>query len=62
MRFRRFEVVLIRIDFHQASGFKVPPAVVLLDTGDDDFVAAPVTLSPDRLNSILRLQTGARRG
>src|SRR5580698_7057012 len=39
----RGEVVLVRIDFHQASGGKVRPALVLLDTGDDDFVAAPVT-------------------
>lgn len=46
MKFRRFEVVLIRIDFHQASGFKVRPAIVLLDTGDEDFVAAPVTSRP----------------
>ena len=40
------EVVLVRIDFHQTSGGKVRPAVVLLDTGDDDFVAAPVTSQP----------------
>jgi|ERR1700678_2808994 mRNA interferase MazF len=37
------EVVLIRIDFHQTPGGKVRPAVVLLDAGDDDFVAALVT-------------------
>jgi len=37
------EVVLIRMEFHQAAGAKVRPAVVLLDTQDDDFVAAPVT-------------------
>ena len=37
------EVVLIRMQFHQAAGAKVRPAVVLLDTGDDDFVAAPIT-------------------
>jgi mRNA interferase MazF len=37
------EVVLIRMRFHQAPGSKVTPAVALLDTGDDDFVAAPVT-------------------
>jgi mRNA interferase MazF len=37
------EVVLVRIDFHQTSGGKVRPAVVLLDAGDDDFVAAPIT-------------------
>jgi mRNA interferase MazF len=37
------EVVLIRIDFHQAPGGKLRPAVVLLDSADDDFVAAPIT-------------------
>lgn len=37
------EVVLIRMQFHQTTGAKVRPAVVLLDTGDDDFVAAPIT-------------------
>ena len=29
--------------FHQTAGGKVRPAVVLLDAGDDDLVAAPVT-------------------
>ncbi|HVY92813.1 MAG TPA: type II toxin-antitoxin system PemK/MazF family toxin [Bryobacteraceae bacterium] len=43
MTLLRGDVVLLRIDFHQSSGGKVRPAVVLLDTGDDDFVAAPVT-------------------
>ncbi len=37
------EVVPIRMEFHQTTGAKVRPAVVLLDTGDDDFVAAPIT-------------------
>jgi len=37
------EVVLVRMQFHQAAGVKVRPTVVLLDTSDDDFVAAPVT-------------------
>lgn len=37
------DVVLIRMRFHQTQGSKVRPALVLLDTGDDDFVAAPVT-------------------
>ncbi len=40
---RRSEIVLIRMEFHQAAGAKVRPAVVLLDTGDEDFVAAPIT-------------------
>jgi|SRR5580658_6776173 mRNA interferase MazF len=40
------EVVLIRMQFHQAAGAKVRPAVVVLDTSDDDFVAAPITSQP----------------
>src|SRR5260370_39050387 len=37
------EVVLIRIDYHQTPGGKIRPAVVLLDAGDEDCVAAPIT-------------------
>jgi mRNA interferase MazF len=37
------EIVLIRMRFHQSAGAKVRPAVVLLDTGDDDLVVAPIT-------------------
>jgi len=36
-------VILLKIDFHQAEGSKVRPAVVLFDSGDDDFMAAPIT-------------------
>jgi mRNA-degrading endonuclease toxin of MazEF toxin-antitoxin module len=43
MTLRPGEVVLIRIEFHQTPGGKVGPGVVLLDSGDDDFVAAPIT-------------------
>jgi mRNA interferase MazF len=43
MILRAGEVVLIRIGFHQTAGGKLRPALVLLDTGDDDFVAAPIT-------------------
>jgi mRNA-degrading endonuclease toxin of MazEF toxin-antitoxin module len=46
MTLRPGEVVLIRIDFHQAQGGKLRPAVVLLDSADNDFVAAPVTSRP----------------
>jgi mRNA interferase MazF len=46
MTLRAGEVVLIRIGFHQTPGGKVRPAVVLLDSGDDDFVAAPITSRP----------------
>jgi mRNA interferase MazF len=48
MTLRPGEVVLIRIDFHQTPGGNLRPAVVLLDSGDDDFVAAPVTSRPAR--------------
>ena len=50
MTLRIGEIVLIRMRFHQFTGSKVRPAVVLLDTGDDDFVAAPVT-SQSRLTN-----------
>jgi mRNA interferase MazF len=43
MTLRPGEVVLIRIDFHQTPDGKFRPAAVLLDSGDDDFVAAPIT-------------------
>ena len=43
MTLRFGEVVLVRMQFHQAPGAKVRPAVVLLDTGDDNFVAVPIT-------------------
>ena len=43
MTLRPGEIVLIRIDFHNTPGGKLRPAAVLLDSGDDDFVAAPVT-------------------
>ncbi len=43
MRLLFGEVVLVRMNFHQTVGGKVRPAVVLLDTGDDDFVIAPIT-------------------
>ncbi|HWC99386.1 MAG TPA: hypothetical protein VG456_21655 [Candidatus Sulfopaludibacter sp.] len=37
------DVVLISMQFHQAMGPKVRPVLVLLDSGDHDFVAAPIT-------------------
>ena len=37
------DIVLIRIEFHQRPGGKLRPAVVLLDSADEDFVAAPIT-------------------
>jgi mRNA interferase MazF len=43
MKLQLGDVVLLRMEFHQAVGGKVRPAIVLLDAGDDDFVAAPVT-------------------
>lgn len=46
MTLRTAEVVLIRMQFHQAQGSKIRPALVLADTGDQDFVAAPITSQP----------------
>ncbi|MBL8210153.1 MAG: hypothetical protein JNK87_05550 [Bryobacterales bacterium] len=43
MKLQTGDVVLIRIQFHQVQRSKIRPALVLLDTGEADFVAAPVT-------------------
>ena len=43
MNLRTGEIVLIEVQFHQTLGAKVRPAVVVLDSGDADFVAAPIT-------------------
>ena len=43
MPLRPGDIVLIRIEFHQRPGGKLRPAVVLLDSADEDFVAAPIT-------------------
>jgi mRNA interferase MazF len=56
MILRFVEVVLIRMQFHQTTGAKVRPAVVLLDTGDDDFVAAPITSQPRHAEYDLALE------
>src|ERR1017187_4073771 len=58
-RFDPGEVVLIRIEFHQTPGGKLRQAVVLLDAGDDDFVAAPITSVPEPLTSMSLLTKGA---
>jgi hypothetical protein len=42
MTLRPGDVVLIRMEFHQTAAARVRPAAVLLDTGDEDFVAAPI--------------------
>jgi mRNA-degrading endonuclease toxin of MazEF toxin-antitoxin module len=62
MTLRPGEVVLIEIDFHQASGGKVRPAVVILDCGDDDFVAAPITSRPRLSNFDLPIQQWRHAG
>jgi mRNA-degrading endonuclease toxin of MazEF toxin-antitoxin module len=43
MNLRRGDIVLVQIPFHQSEGMKTRPAVVVLDCGDEDFVAAPIT-------------------
>ena len=37
------DILLLRMQYHQTQGSKIRPVLVLLDTGDDDFVGAPVT-------------------
>jgi mRNA interferase MazF len=44
--FRRGEVVLIAFPFADASGAKRRPALVILDTGDQDPVVARLTSQP----------------
>ncbi len=34
------------MEFHQSQGGKVRPAIIILDTGDDDVIVAPVTSRP----------------
>ncbi len=46
MALRFGDIVLIEVQFHQVHGSKIRPATVILDSGDDDFVAAPVTSRP----------------
>ena len=43
MNLTRGEIVLIEVPFHQAQGAKIRPAVVALDTGDEDCIVAPIT-------------------
>jgi hypothetical protein len=37
------DVVPIRVPFHQSSGSKVRPVLVVLDSGDGDFAGVPIT-------------------
>lgn len=43
MALRPGDIVLIRTEFHQTAGARVGAPVVPLDTGDEDFVAAPIS-------------------
>lgn len=37
------DIVLIEVRFLDVQGSKLRPSAVVLDSGDDDFVAAPIT-------------------
>jgi mRNA interferase MazF len=50
------------MQFHQAAGANVRPALVLLDTGDDDFVAAPITSQLKRTDYDLTLEDWRKTG
>src|SRR5438477_6976150 len=43
MKLNRGEVLLVEAPFHQRLGGKVRPVVMVLDAGDDDFLALPIT-------------------
>ena len=49
------DVVLVRIPFPQKAGSKVRPALIVLDDGGDDFVAAPVTSRGGRAQNDLTI-------
>ena len=50
------DIVLIEVEFHQTRGSKIRPATDVLDTGDEDFVTAPVTSRPSAAEFDLTLQ------
>lgn len=62
MKIDRGELILVYIDFHQTVGGKIRPAVVLVDTGDDDVVAAPVTSHPPRVAYDLAIRDWQQAG
>ena len=43
MKYQFGDVVLCRVPFHRAIGDKIRPSIVLVDSGDADFVGAPLT-------------------
>ena len=62
MTLRSGDIVLIRMPFQTAPGAKVRPAVVLLDPGDDDLVAAPVTSQARNSRYDLRIENWREAG
>ena len=51
----RGSVVLIRVPFHQTGGSKLRPAMVVFNSGEDDFVGAPITSQHPRSGCDVRL-------
>ena len=56
------DIVLIEVPFHQVQGSKIRPATVVLDSGDEDFVAAPITSRPGAAEFDLVLQDWRNAG
>ena len=56
MALRFGDVVSIEVRFYQVHRSKIRPSVVILDSGDDDFVAAPITSRPNAAEFDLALQ------
>jgi mRNA interferase MazF len=59
---RTGDLFLIEVPFHQKRGGRVRPVVVILNTGDDDFVGAAVTSHALRSNEDLAIEDWAEAG
>ena len=60
--FRSGEVLLLAFPFSDGLGAKRRPAVVLLDVGDEDLVAARITSQPVRARADVELQDWKEAG
>ena len=52
--------MVVDAPFHQAAGAKTRPVIVVMDSGDSDFVAVPITSKPRQWPFELALQDWAQ--
>jgi mRNA interferase MazF len=62
LSFQPGDVVLIRFPFTDLVGVKRRPALVLLDTGDEDILAALITTQPRQTQYDCKLEKWAEAG